>query len=366
MGRRLKIALKTREAQKRLRKEFSKRRVEYPKRVITLWKETMRDRIEKTKALIDFRGYRGDFHMHSNHSDGASTVEDLVHYKEASGLDTIFVTDHNGVTQKRDCVRFKNVWWGQEPGTQHHHLGILGLDRKFQPKANLAEDYHRVIERGGVPFIPHPTGWFPTTRYSQEQIAALDVLGDEFAIEIINGANQVYDCFDVTDEMSIELWDRHLLKGKRVVALGCTDAHLCEAVGDVWTGFHADELSKDGVLDAIRRGRVFVSDAPLVELTVQADGGPIARMGEIFRTGPGPLTVRVLAADSLGLARVNLIRDGKVLRTWVPDGAYPQDRQVVSHAVTDTDTVGLLYYRLECFARDGRRAYSNPVYIRAR
>lgn len=330
----------------------------------------MRERVDKTKALIDFRGYRGDFHMHSNHSDGASKVADLVHYKEASGLDTIFVTDHSGVTQKRDCVRFKNVWWGQEPGTQHHHLGILGLDRKFVPSMNLVADYRRVIGRGGVPFIPHPTGWFPTTRYSQEQIDALDQLGDEFAIEIINGANQVFDCFDVTDQMSVELWDQHLLKGKRVVALGCTDAHLCEAIGDVWTGFAAEELSRDGVLDAIRRGHAFVSDAPLVDLTVQADGGPIRGMGETLTTHRSrrerrpPLTIRVLAADSLGLSEVRLIRNGKVLRTWVPDGIHPQDGQVVSHAVTDADAVAPLYYRLECFARDGRRAYTNPVYVR--
>ena len=45
---------------------------------------------------------------------------------------------------------------------------------------------------------------------------ALNLLGEEFAIEIINGANQVFDCFDITDEMAIKLWDKHLCRGKKV------------------------------------------------------------------------------------------------------------------------------------------------------
>jgi len=325
----------------------------------------MRDRINATKALVDFRGYRGDFHTHSNHSDGASTVAELVHYRDASGMDFIFVTDHSGVSQKRDCVKFKNTWWGQEPGTQHHHLGILGLDRKLVPSQNLVEDYQRVLAKGGVPYIPHPTGWFPNTRYTDEQKDSLNLLGDTFAIEIINGANQVYDCYDITDEMSIALWDEHLCRRKVVTALGNTDAHLCEAIGDVWTAVFPEEFSKEGILDAVRRGRAFVSDAPLVDLTVQCDGGPIAGMGQTLTRRPrssgetGPLTVRVLAADSLGLAEVRLIRDGKVINSWQPDG----DR-VVSRAVADTHADGARYYRLECFAKDGRRAYTNPVYVR--
>ena len=61
------------------------------------------------------------------------------------------------------------------------------------PGPDLAADYRRVIELGGFPFIPHPTGWFPTTRYTAEQIEALALLGDDFTIEVLNGANNIFD-----------------------------------------------------------------------------------------------------------------------------------------------------------------------------
>ena len=342
-----------------MRANFEKKRQEYPPRVIAWWKETMRDRIDATKALIDFRGVRGDLHTHSNHSDGAGTVADLAFYKEASGLDFLFVTDHLGITQKRDCLRFENVWWGQEPGTQHHHLGVLGLERKFEPVRDLVTDVERVTAKGGLPYIPHPTGWFPTQRYSAEQIEALDLLGDTFVMEIINGANQIFDCYDITDEMSIELWDRHLSAGKRVTALGNTDAHLPHAIGDVWTAVFPEEFSAGGVIDAVRQGRAFVSDGPLVDLTVQADGGAIAQMGQTLHTGTRPLNVRMLAADSIGLREVRLIRDGEVIDSWQP-GSEP----VFSRVIADTASDQVRYYRMECFGLDNRRAYTNAVYIR--
>ena len=106
--------------------------------------------------------------------------------------------------------------WGQEPGTQHHHLGILGLDRKYNVKHDLFKDYNAVIARGGFPFIPHPTGWFPTRRYTREQIDALELLGDNFTMELINGANNIFDCYDTTDDGAIALWDQHLSRGKIV------------------------------------------------------------------------------------------------------------------------------------------------------
>ena len=353
-----------RELQKRARARLKTKREEYPFRVTAWWKEVMRDRIAATKALVEFRGLRGDFHSHSTHSDGVGTVAEMAAMRDASGMDFLFVTDHWGLTQRRECQAFDKIWWGQEPGTQYHHLGTLGLQKRFVPEGDLVRDVNRVKELGGIPFIPHPAGWFPSTRYTQEQKDALGLLGDEFIIEIINGANQVFDAYDITDEQSIELWDKHLCMGKRVSAMGNSDAHLPHGVGDIWTGVLPEEPTMEGVLDAVRRGRTFVSDAPIVDLTLQADGGPISGMGETFTSKNRPVTVRVLAADSLGLQTVRLIRDGEVIRTWQPGG-----KQVVSQCVVDDNPAGTgeqttSYYRMECLAVDGRRAYTNPIYVR--
>ena len=335
-------------------KRLAQRREEYPRRVITFWKNTMRDRIARSMELVDFRPFRGDFHIHSTYSDGVGTVEENVEYGKAIGLDFMFITDHGTIRQKVNCKKYDDVWWGQEPGTQYHHLGILGLDRKYTPKRDLAYDYHRVRELGGYSFIPHPTGWFPSTRYTDEQKDALDLLGEEFAIEIINGANQVFDCYDVTDEMAIELWDRHLCGGKRVTGVGCTDAHLPHAVGDVWTGVLCDAPTKECVLDALKGGHCFTSDAPLVRIEVDGVG-----MGDTLRRSEGSVTLTFVCADSLGIGDIRVVKDGRTLQQINGEG-----RTKVEGEIADRFEGERSYYRLECLARDRRRAYTNPVYVR--
>ena len=273
----------------RKQRRRTQRREEYPQRVIQWWKDTMRQRIERSAELMEKapRAFRGDLHVHSTYSDGVGTVDEIKAYGDSAGLDFIFITDHGGINQKRSCVKYSNVWWGQEPGTQYHHLGILGLDRKYTPKRDLVYDYNRIKALGGFPFIPHPTGWFPTTRYSEDQKQALEWLGDEFAIEVINGANQIFDCFDVTDAMTLELWDQHLCQGKRVTGLGCTDAHLPQAMGDVWTGVFCDALQRDAVIEAVRQGHCFTSDAPLVWLGVNG-----CMMGDTVRSRPAEIAAQ--------------------------------------------------------------------------
>ena len=333
---------------------MAQRREEYPRRVIMFWKDTMCERIARSMELVDFRPFRGDFHIHSTYSDGVGTVEEDIEYGKASGLDFMFITDHGTVRQKINCQKHDDVWWGQEPGTQYHHLGILGLDRKYTPRRDLAYDYHRVRALGGYSFIPHPTGWFPSTRYTDEQKDALDLLGDEFAIEIINGANQVFDCYDITDEMTIELWDRHLCQGKRVTGLGCTDAHLPQAVGSVWTGVLCDVLTKENVLDALHRGHCFTSDAPLVRMEVDGTG-----MGDTLERSEGTAKLTFTCADSLGIGEIRIVKDGQTLQQIVGE-----NRTKIEGEISDRFEGGSSYYRMECLAVDRRRAYTNPVYVR--
>jgi hypothetical protein len=297
----------------------------------------------------------GDCHLHSTYSDGIGTVPEIAAWVEKAGLDFAFVTDHGTVRQKIPCARFRNLWWGQEPGTQHHHLGILGLDRKYTVTKDLVRDYRKVIALGGFPFIPHPTGWFPTTRYVQERIDALELLGDDFTMEVVNGANNIFDCYDVTDDMSVALWDRHLAAGKTVRGMGNTDAHLPQAIGDVWNGVFPDRFSKEGVIRALWKGHFFASDAPFVRLSCDGAG-----MGDTLERREGSrLDLHYECVDSLGLQRIRVIADGRpVADLW------PRHEPVVKKVHRFRFRGGRSYVRVECFARDNRKAFSNPIYIR--
>ena len=345
----------TKAATARRKKALATKRATYPDRVIGFWKEAMRERIDATRKLARFKVSRGDCHYHSTYSDGIATVPETAAWKEQAGLDFLFVTDHGTVRQKIECVRHKNLWWGQEPGTQYHHLGILGLDRKYTVKRDLVKDYQNIIDLGGFPFIPHPTGWFPTTRYSQEQMDALDKLGDDFTIEIINGANNIFDCYDITDERSIGLWDQHLSQGKTVRGMGNTDAHLPQAIGDVWNGVLVERQTKKKVLEALWAGHFFASDAPFIQVKCGRAG-----MGDTVKKRRGSqVEIRYECVDSLGLQQVRVIAGGKVVKEL-----RVGDKQVVEGSYKMKFRGGHTYVRVECLARDSRRAYANPVYIR--
>ena len=145
----------TKAAIARRKKNRAARRATYPDRVIGFWKEAMRDRIDATRKLASFKVSRGDCHHHTTYSDGVGSVAETASWVKLAGLDFQFITDHGTVRQKVECVYYENLWWGQEPGTEHHHLGILGLDRKYtqtRPGQRLPQD-HRV---GGLSLHPAP------------------------------------------------------------------------------------------------------------------------------------------------------------------------------------------------------------------
>ena len=336
------------------------RRWDYPLKIAQWWQEHMRDRIHATRKLFGSpKFFRGDCHCHTIHSDGIGTVEMMNQMKDAAGLDFLFVTDHWGITQKRECVKFPNLWWGQEPPTQYHHIGILDGVRKYVVKRDLIADLAAARKIGKLVFIAHPTGWYPVTRYNQEQMNALFSIGDEFNMEIINGANQMLDCFDVTDDSSVKLWDKLLCAGKRVHAMGNTDAHLPHCIGSVWNGVYHARLEKQGIIQALGNGRHFVSEAPCIDLRV-ASGGRSARMGETLPVSGGKATLQVRVADSLGLQALRVVQDGRVTKEIDVRGKTSV-RQKIPIRVGSRSR----YVRVECNARDWRRAYTNPVYVTA-
>jgi hypothetical protein len=345
--------MKSKEA--RMREEA---RWNYPFKIARWWHEHMRERVNASRKL--FRGprfFRGDCHSHTVFSDGIGTVEETNTIKEAAGLDFQFITDHWTVAQKRECVKFKNVWWGQEPVTQYHHLGILDNPRTYQCKKDLLHDFAAAGKLGQLAFIPHPTGWYPVTRYNPERMDFLLKLGPEFNMEIINGANQMLDCFDVTDESSVKLWDRLLCAGRRVHAMGNTDAHLPHCIGSVWNGVFASKLTKNAVIAALKKGRHFVSEAPLIYMEVKS-GGRRAQMGQMLRVTGGRATLRFHAADSIGLQILRIVQEGKTIRE-IDLRRKPTVDGTISLKVGPRSR----YVRVECNAKDWRRAYSNPVYF---
>jgi hypothetical protein len=324
---------------------------EYPLRMCRFILEDTARRVAASKELFPWAIVRGDCHSHTVHSDGRGTVAETAAMAKAAELDFQFVTDHWGVTQADEC-REHGLWVGQEPATEHHHMGILGLDHAFTPRMEFLADLAEAASLGATVFVPHPTGWWPAHIYSEEQKTALHDVPSPFLMEICNGGNNISSAFDYTDDSNIELWDRLLMRGQIVHAMGNTDAHVPHGIGTVWNCVFTDRCEIGSVLQELRLGHSFVSEAPLLHIALGE-----ARMGDKADSADRDNTLQATAVDSRGLASVSIIVDGEVVVEHRLHGEAKWENTWTVPATAQR------YVRVEVRSIDSRRAYSNPIYL---
>ncbi|MBI4255868.1 MAG: hypothetical protein HY616_12420, partial [Candidatus Rokubacteria bacterium] len=169
-------------------------------------------------------------------------------------------------------------------------------------------------------------------------------------------------------------WDRLLAQyaaGERsrpAWAVGESGFHGFTAgkrVGPLQTVFLVSERSERGVLDALKRGRMYAvnqrhagTGLALGEFAV-SDGAAAAVSGETLRVPAGtPIEVRVAVQTLDGTARdvpVRLVRNGAVAGAWVGRTPFRQ----VHREVFDGAPV---FYRLD--VRGSGRLLSNPVFVK--
>ena len=310
-------------------------------------------RVRESKELFSHEFFRGDCHSHTQHSDGIGTVAETAEMARAAQLDFQFVTDHWGVTQAPEC-RKNGLWFGQEPVTKDHHLGILGLDFAFAPQMDFLEDYAAVTALGATAFVPHPTGWWPSTIYNDAQKALLHQLPGSFLMEICNGAHNLVSAFDFTDDNAIALWDELLLSrekgdrdGQHRRTLSARHRHHLERRLRRALRAESDPARN------LRLATVSVSEAPLIYLALGD-----ARMGDVASASDRANALRTHAVDSRGLSSVRVLADGEEVfyRHFRGDVTFENDLEVPAKAAR--------YVRVEVRGVDGKRAYSQPDLFR--
>lgn len=347
-----------------------------------------------------------NLHMHTPYSDGHSSHSAIAKAALTAGLDAVIVTDHNVLVDGPQRV-YKNgsqrmmLMIGEEVHDQtlqpqKNHLLVIGADREL---AHLAHDTQKLLDAvkqsGGVSYIAHPND--PAAPVFNEP----DITWEDWdvhgftGIEIWNGMSEfksllhsrlhgIYYAFNprrVAHGPSIDtlkLWDNLLVQGKRVAAIGGSDAHAFPAnLGPLKRtlfpySFHfgcinthiitPNEFSGDFVadqtlvVDALARGHAFIGyDLPASTkgFRFTASGRDhIAWMGDEISATHG-VTIQIKLPRQ---AECTLLRDGKVVKTW-------NKRENCTHITSETGT-----YRVEAYLHYlGRKRgwiFSNPIYVR--
>jgi hypothetical protein len=347
-----------------------------------------------------------NLHMHTRYSDGHGSHTDIAQAAMRAGLDAVIVTDHNvwvngpeDVYQEgrqRVLLLVGEEVHDQTRQPQKSHLLVIGAGREV---ATLAHDpqllVNEVRRSGGLSFIAHPKDpEAPAVGESDISWEDWQVQGftglelwnsmSEFKSRLKSKAHAIYYALNPERIASgpfsevLSKWDELLASGRRVVAIGGSDAHqLPGRMGPIkrtlfpyeyhFRGinthlFVASPLNGDVgedrrmVLEALRIGRGFIGydlPAPTRGFRFTAQGKDCsAWMGEEL-SAAGGVTLQVRLPRPV---ECQLIKDGKVIKAW-------KKRETWVHITTEPGV-----YRVEAFIDYlGQRRgwiYSNPIYVR--
>ena len=346
-----------------------------------------------------------NLHMHTTYSDGSSSHEDLGRAALKTSVDVLLVTDHNVWVQgvdayyqdgkKRVLVIACEEIHDQGRNPQKNHLLVFGADQEMATLADnpqtLISSVHRL---GGLSFLAHPVDpAMPAFGETDISWVDWDVAGFT-GLELWNGFSELktvakgkldaifYAFFPETIPHGplakiLNIWDDLLAKGRRVVAVGGSDAHALQKVmGPLHKTIFPYEyhfstinthtltptaltgnLDQDRkmVFEALAAGHCFVGyDLPAstrgFNFTAQSRelsgimGDEIATQGAV-----------TLQAKFPSRAEIKLIKDGECLKVLHGD--------TFTHITNEPGA-----YRIEAYKHFlGQRRgwiFSNPIYIR--
>ncbi|MFN2135932.1 MAG: CehA/McbA family metallohydrolase [Candidatus Promineifilaceae bacterium] len=359
----------------------------------------------------------GNLHMHTPFSDGEKYHAEIAEEAIKAGLDFIVVTDHNVWVQgvegyyENDQGRVL-LLAGEEVHNvrrrpQASHFLAFGAEQEL---SRLAIDpqalINQTINAGGYGFLAHPhekdlpivhemnlgwhdwnidgyTGleiWNYMSSFKNRLAEALERLplqtkwlGMLVAVRMALSPEKV---ITAPEPETLALWDELLAQGKRIVAIGNSDAHATPmSVGPLQREIFPYEflfravnthllvpqplsgdvaVDKQLILRALGRGNAFVGyDMPHAtrSFRFESDGDDQAIMGDCVSLGSG-VTLRAHAPRG---ALMRLIRHGDIV-------AEAENATVLTYHAGEPGA-----YRLECqMAYHGRLRgwiYSNPIYV---
>jgi len=314
-------------------------------------------RIELTLTHRHPRWLKGDLHMHGVHSDGSYTIAEAIRSCKEKGLQFAAFTDHNNASQNLSTLAADEelvLIPGVELTSYKGHANLLGVldaldDFRVLTPEQAAEALRKGAGRGALVSLNHP--FCPDCPWE----LGFDVPYD--AIEVWNGP------WRPLNETAVRWWQEQLAAGRKIVAIGGSDAHAPHPVvahGVPTTYVKAVAESKEAILRAIRDGRVVLSFAPnetFIDLSLENWGvGETAHAG-----GRGELTLAVSVSGASG-DRVELWSDRGLEREW------DVDRQGEFTMLVPADR---LFYRIEAkrFLPEWNRTITscltNPIYLEA-
>ncbi|MCZ7584972.1 MAG: CehA/McbA family metallohydrolase [Deltaproteobacteria bacterium] len=317
--------------------------------------------------------YRGDLHIHTEYShDSIAKLAWYFPMAEAAGFDFLWITDHrvfdapfDPAWDQSELLLVPGIEWG---GPGHANMGGIRTDNTavYEDADDVRRAWRVAKLQGAVQSLNH---------YGSDMDywdALFDEAPDLFdLLDVIEAWNVIWPFNGATNLPSVALWEQLLSDGYRIGAVGGGDTHYVPAMHvSPTTVVWANSLSVPGILDGIRRGRTYITQAdlltfhgrPELEFRADADGdGEFeAMLGD--EVAAGPITLRIEILNAKG--PVVLIRNGAEFARFT-DHAPGED---VTYTAEDDASAGD-WYRVE-MRENGlpfspMRLLSSAIYVAA-
>jgi hypothetical protein len=340
----------------------------------------------------------GALHMHTLHSDGSGTVEQLALAARDAGLRWIIITDHDTLAPAPSAGWLHGVLVivGHEITPDHNHFLALNVGDVIDNTLAPQDFVDAVYARGGFGIIAHPDeqvansfkdiycwdDWDvdgPRQREGKPMGIELWNLMSDWGEHLTRRNKELLYFFprlglSGPTPKTLAWWDKLNVSGRRTFGVGGVDAHAfrrrvpwgqIEVFGYRWifgtlTNYLLidEPLATDAqaathqVYAALAAGRSYFLnrlDGDCPQLLFHAERlGRRWPIGDSPSLGDGPLT---LAADAGHGAELHLVHDGRLAVRGL--GAL---RQTITQPGV---------YRLEAYRKGRPWLYSNPIYVTA-
>ncbi len=317
--------------------------------------------------------YRRELHGHSTESDGKFSVMDVVQAAQKIGLDFFSLTDHFTVSQWRKMAPLVNdrtaLIRSCEITSHQGHANLQGIKEWVnvyidQPGWNMNRAADRVHAQGGLFCVNHP--------FSDDlAFRAFDF--DWKKADLIEIYHNLEGCNNLPQ---FGWWDHLLLTGHRIVGVSGTDSHHpCEgihAIGKLVTWVYADELSERGIIEGLRRGKVYVDKGCELQFTAVNASGRVAQMWETLPSD-GQSKAFKLVVKGQDKLRVFIIKDGLLMDTFLVGNKPDTWTEIRFGDLPDRKSYYRVELHLDCAQPDYPgiywrdhitfRAASNPIFV---
>lgn len=321
------------------------------------------------------RWLKGDFHAHTEYSDGVLSPAAFLRQAEREEMDFFAITDHNTWTFPEFERSDVTIIAGVEVTMEYGHFNVFSEDgvepgwMELLPQPFALRDdstppgaSHQLLDAvaasGMRASINHPLQFPWEWMDSATPLASLQYL------EIWN--DPTWPENKLANPAAVQMWTRWLNAGSRVTALGGSDFHTPvtnerfdgrivpgHRVGVPCT-YVLSENDPTSILTAIDQRRAYVTMGPLVDLRVVA-GAIHAEIGDDLGVYEGRVQVEATARAPEWLT-IELVRDGVVL-----DEASGKNSVGIS---TELVLDGAGWLRIDVRSCDGELlSVTNPVFF---